>query len=63
MKQFSENLIKTKKETKKWAKIFIVNQQSQLKEVETNLRKIYSLNNSGTFSKEELKEVQEFELK
>ena len=31
--------------------------------METKLRKIYSLNNSGTFSEEELKEVRECELK
>ena len=28
MKQFSENLIRTKKETKKWDKIFTANKQS-----------------------------------
>ena len=63
MKQFSNNLLRTKKETKKWAKIYMANQQSQLKEVENNLRNIYSLNSSRTFSKEKLNEVREYELK
>ena len=41
----------------------MANQEIQLKEVESNLKNIYSLNNSGIFSKEELKEVWENELK
>ena len=63
MNKFSENLLTTKKKTKKWANIFMGNQQSQLKEVENNLRNIYSLNSSGKFTEEELKEVREYELK
>ena len=41
----------------------MADQQRQLKEIENNLRKIYSLNSSGIFLEEELKEVWECELK
>ena len=41
----------------------MANQQKQLKEVELILKKIYSQNNTGIFTEEELKEVQENELK
>ena len=50
MKQFSDNIMRTKKESKKWAKVYNAKQQVKLKEVEAKLKGIYNLNRFGTFS-------------
>ena len=63
MKKLAENLNKVKKVSKPWAKVYYANQQKQLKEVESSLKRIYEQNNSDIFSEEELKEVKEKELK
>ena len=63
MKQLAENLNKIKKVSKPWAKAYNENQQKQLKEVESSLKRIYEQNNSSIFSEEELKEVKGKELK
>ena len=49
MKQFSNNIIRIKKKSKKWSKINNSRRQDQLKEVEEKLKEIYSLNNFVTF--------------
>ena len=41
MKQLSENLIKVKKVSKPWARVYTTNQHKQLKEVENSLKEIY----------------------
>ena len=48
-KQSSDNIIRTKKESKKWANVYNARQQGKLKEVDAKLKKIYNLNSSGTF--------------
>ena len=63
MKQLSENLQKFKKVKKPWDRFYTTNKKKQLKEVENSLKEIYEKNNSGIFTKEELKEVREKELK
>ena len=63
MKQLSKNLLKIKKVTKPWARVYLANRQKQLKEVESSLKDIYEQNNMGVFTKIELEEVKEKELK
>ena len=63
MKQPAENIKKIKNVSKPWAKAYNENQQKQLKEVESSLKRIYEQNNLGIFTEEELKEVKEKELK
>ena len=63
IKKLSKNLNKIKKVSKPWAKAYNENQQKQLKQVESSLKRIYEQNNSGIFTEEELKEVKEKELK
>ena len=50
MKQFSDNIIRIKKESKKWSKVHNARKHDHLKEVEEKLKEIYSLNNFVTFS-------------
>ena len=54
---------KNKEGDKTLGKAYMANQKKQLKEFELILKKIYSQNNTGIFIEEELKEVQENELK
>ena len=49
--------------SKPWAKVYSTNQQKELKEVESALKRIYELNNSSVFTEEELEEVREKEIK
>ena len=63
MKKLSKNLQKFKKVTKPWARVYLANRQKQLKEVESSLKDIYEQNNTGVFTKIELEEVKEKELK
>ena len=63
MKQFSDNIIRIKKESKKWSKIHNARKQDQLKEVEEKLKEIYGLKNFVAFSEEEFWDVRECELK
>ena len=62
MKKFSDNIIRIKKESNKFVKVYNARQQDQLKEVEVKLKEIYSLNSSGTFTEEELRTIRDFEL-
>ena len=54
---------RVKKVSKPWAKVYSANQQKELKEVESTLKRIYEQNNTNVFKEEKLKEVREKELK
>ena len=63
MKQLEGNLQEVKRVTKPSARVYLVNQEKQLKEVEISLKDIYERNNTGVFLDIELKDVKEKELK